>query len=91
MGRTLLSAAFDFDLWLWTLDAGFYRSNSNNFRNGNHPRSKSKAADEGARPTHAIQLTSIFSSTSFLSFSSLPVSSNELVSTALPFSTLVMT
>ena len=38
--------------------------------------------------THTI---SIFSSTSFLSFSSKPVSSKELVSTALPFSTLVIT
>jgi hypothetical protein len=37
------------------------------------------------------QTTLIFSSTSFLSFSSVPVSSNAFVSTALPFSTLVMT
>jgi hypothetical protein len=35
--------------------------------------------------------TSMLSSTSFLSFSSVPVSSNELVAIAVPFSTLVMT
>src|SRR5208282_2841437 len=35
--------------------------------------------------------TSVFSSTNFLSFSSLPVSSNEFVIVALPFSTLVIT
>ena len=40
---------------------------------------------------HTSHSTSIFSPISFLSFSSIPVSSNELVSTALPFSTLVMT
>ena len=38
-----------------------------------------------------VQITSMFSSTNCLSFSSVPVSSKELVSTALPFSTLVMT
>ena len=40
---------------------------------------------------HTNHTTSILSSTSCLSFSSLPVSSNALVSTALPFSTLVIT
>ena len=47
-------------------------------------------ADRSVRTTRN-QATSIFSPTSFLSFSSMPVSSNELVSTALPFSTLVIT
>jgi hypothetical protein len=41
-------------------------------------------------PPHTAYAISIVSSTSFLSFSSLPVSSNEFVSTALPFSTLVI-
>ena len=38
-----------------------------------------------------IQASVIFSSTSCLSLSSVPVSSNEFVTAALPFSTLVMT
>jgi hypothetical protein len=38
-----------------------------------------------------LHTTSIPSSASFLSFSSVPVSSKELVSAALPFSTVVMT
>jgi hypothetical protein len=43
-------------------------------------------------PPHTyIQTTSVLSSTNFLSFSSLPASSNEFVIAALPFSTLVIT
>lgn len=42
-------------------------------------------------PASKTHTTSIFSSTSCLSFSSLPASSKELVATASPFSTLVMT
>src|ERR1017187_1816346 len=45
---------------------------------------------ESAALTHGHD-TSAFSSTNFLSSSSLPVSSNEFVIVALPFSTLVIT
>jgi hypothetical protein len=46
---------------------------------------------KAAAPTRAVQSISTFSSTNFLSFSSEPVSSNEFVTAALPFSTLVTT
>lgn len=67
------------------------RQNSPEFFESCFPeKTNSKASDRRVPPTRA-QTTSIFSPTSFFSFSSVPVSSKEFVSTALPFSTLVMT
>ena len=102
MGRTLLSAAFDFDLCGYCKDPGTARGLKRsqfkiNFKGVGQECPTHTGLNPHKQPTQAydphrsIQVTSIFSFTSFLSFSSLPVSSNELVSTALPFSTLVIT
>jgi hypothetical protein len=54
------------------------------------PGKESAVAEIYGRPENAYRMTTL-SSTSCLSFSSEPVSSKEFVSTAFPFSTLVMT